>query len=234
MTDLERVAIVVLAGGAGTRVGAGVNKALLMLAGTPVIARSVRTALDARPAAVVVVVRAEDRSSLAAAVQPILGEDEVALLDGGEERHDSEWNALRALEPRILSGEIDVIAVHDAARPLAPVSLFAAVTAAAREHGGAIPTVRIDHVIRGTSGTSGASVLGSGLVGVQTPQAFRAKELLEAYRQAGAEGFRGTDTASCIERFSDLTIVGVPSSAMNLKVTYPEDLAVAEQLLLDS
>lgn len=228
MTDLERVAIVVLAGGAGTRVGAGVNKALLPLAGTPVIARSVRTALDARPAAVVVVVRAEDRSSLAAAIQPVLGGDEVALLDGGAERHDSEWNALRALEPRIASGEIDVIAIHDAARPLAPISLFAAVTTAAREHGGAIPVVRVDHVI-GASGTQSTS-----LVGVQTPQAFRARDLLEAYRHAADEGFRGTDTASCVERFSDLTIVGVPSSTRNLKVTYPEDLTVAEELLLSS
>lgn len=228
MTDLERVAIVVLAGGAGTRIGAGVNKALLPLAGTPVIARSVRTALDARPAAVVVVVRAEDRTSLAAAIQPVLGSDEVALLDGGEERHDSEWNALRALESRIVSGEIDVVAIHDAARPLAPVSLFAAVTAAAREHGGAIPTVAFDHVI-GDAGVLGAE---SSLVGVQTPQAFRATDLLDAYRQAAAAGFRGTDTASCLERFSDLTIVGVPSSAANLKVTYPEDLAVAEELLL--
>lgn len=225
MTELRGAAIVVLAGGVGARVGAGRNKALLPLAGRPVIAHSVRRALDARPSVVVVVVRAEDRDALAAAIQPILGSDEVALLDGGEERHDSEWNALRALQSRIETGEIDVVAIHDAARPLAPVRLFADVIAAAREKGGAIPTVRIDHVV----GTDGSE-----LVSVQTPQAFRANELLESYRRADAEGFHGTDTASCIERFSEMTIVGVPSTTANLKVTYPEDLAVAEELLLQS
>lgn len=225
MTELRGAAIVVLAGGVGARVGAGRNKALLPLAGRPVIAHSVRRALDARPSVVVVVVRAEDRDALAAAIQPILGSDEVALLDGGEERHDSEWNALRALQPRIETGEIDVVAIHDAARPLAPVRLFADVIAAAREKGGAIPTVPIDHVV----GTDGSE-----LVSVQTPQAFRANELLESYRRADAEGFHGTDTASCIERFSEMTIVGVPSTTANLKVTYPEDLAVAEELLLQS
>lgn len=221
--DLHGAAVVVLAGGVGARVGAGVNKALLSIAGTPVIAHSVRVALDASPSRVVVVVRPEDREALSAAIQPVLGAEEVWIVDGGIERHDSEWNALRALTPSIESGEIDVVAIHDAARPLAPVALFREVVAAARAHGGAIPTVPVDHVI----GTDHAK-----LVAVQTPQAFRARDLLEAYGRADAAGFRGTDTASCIERFTDLTIVGVPSTPANLKVTYAEDLVVAEELLL--
>jgi len=219
---LDGAAIVVLAGGVGARVGAGVNKALLDLAGIPVIARSVRSALDAHPTRVVVVVRAEDRERLSQAIQPVLGTDEVWIVDGGVERHDSEWKALQALRPLIESGAVDVVAIHDAARPLAPVRLFHDVVAAARIHGGAIPTVLVDHVL----GTDH-----SDLVAVQTPQAFRAPELLQAYGQADAEGFRGTDTASCVERFTELTIVGVASTQANLKVTYAEDLAAAEDLL---
>lgn len=222
---LDRCAIVVLAGGVGARVGAGVNKTLLSIGGTPVIAQSVRVALDAHPARVVVVVRPEDRDLLSRAIQGVLGGDEVWIVDGGTERHDSEWNALQALAPLIKSHEIDVVAIHDAARPLAPVALFRDVVAAAREHGGAIPTVPVDHVL-GTDNTS--------LVAVQTPQAFRARDLLDAYGQAHNDSFKGTDTASCIERFTDLPIVGVPSSTANLKVTYAEDLTVAEQLLLGS
>lgn len=224
MTSLERTAIVVLAGGVGTRVGAGVNKTLLSIGGVSVVARSVRTALDASPSRVVVVVRAEDREELSAAIQPVLGDDEIWLVDGGVERHDSEWNALKALASAIESGEIHVVAIHDAARPLATADLYRDVVLAARAHGGAIPTVRMDHLI----GADGA------VVAVQTPQAFRGSDLLAAYRRADEEGFRGTDTASCLERFTDLTIVGVPSSSTNLKVTYPEDLAVAEELLLGS
>lgn len=222
MSGEAGAAIVVLAGGVGARLGAGVNKTLLSIGGTPVIAHSVRGALDARPARVVVVVRPDDRDLLSRAIQPVLGKDEVWIVDGGAERHDSEWNALTALMPLIASGEIDVVAIHDAARPLAPVELYGRVIEAARHHGGAIPTVAVDHMI----GTDHPR-----LVAVQTPQAFQAADLLDAYRRADEAGFKGTDTAACVERFTELTIVGVPSSTANLKVTYPEDLAVAEQLL---
>jgi 2-C-methyl-D-erythritol 4-phosphate cytidylyltransferase len=66
---------------------------------------------------------------------------------------------------------------------------------------------------------------------VQTPQAFRARELLAAYRQAAVDGFVGTDTAACLERYTDLAVVGVPSSPTNLKITFPEDVTLAEALL---
>jgi 2-C-methyl-D-erythritol 4-phosphate cytidylyltransferase len=66
---------------------------------------------------------------------------------------------------------------------------------------------------------------------VQTPQAFRAKDLLAAYTDALRAGFQGTDTASTVERFSDLVVQTVAGSRTNLKVTYPHDLFLAEQLL---
>ncbi len=98
--------------------------------------------------------------------------------------------------------------------------------AAAAEHGGAIPVVGTPRLSRRDGSPAPA-----GLVGVQTPQAFRAVELLSAYRRAEQEEFVGTDTASCLERYTDLPVVGVPSTAANLKVTFPEDLALAESLL---
>ena len=78
--------------------------------------------------------------------------------------------------------------------------------------------------------TSGQPV--GDLVGVQTPQAFQAKALLAAYRAAEGDGFRGTDTAACLERYADVRIRGVPAPATNLKITFPEDVAVAERILL--
>ena len=69
------------------------------------------------------------------------------------------------------------------------------------------------------------------MVGVQTPQTFRAADLLAAYRAAEADGFTGTDTASCVERYADLTIAAVPSSPANLKITFPHDLQLAERLV---
>jgi 2-C-methyl-D-erythritol 4-phosphate cytidylyltransferase len=149
----------------------------------------------------------------------------VLLVPGGATRHASEWQALRALRPEIEAGEIDVVAIHDGARPLAGTALFAETIRAARAHGGAIPVVPLPGLVR----ADGAPLEGA-LAGVQTPQAFRAPELLAAYVRADAEGFEGTDTASCLERYGSLRIDGVAGSSLNLKITFPEDVALATEL----
>ncbi len=168
---------------------------------------------------VVVVARPEDRARFAAHLTS------QELVAGGEQRHDSEWNALQVLAPAIDAGELDVVAIHDAARPLASSELWQAVVAAAFATGGALPVRHHPGLVR-RDGTSPGE-----LVGVQTPQAFRAVDLLAAYRAADRDGFKGTDTASCLERYTDVVIAGVEAPATNLKVTFPEDLPLAERLL---
>ena len=221
-------AVVVVAAGSGTRLGAEVNKVLLPLLGVPVVAWSVRTALalpDVRR--VVVVHRAEEREAMSTALAPYLGDGEVILVPGGDTRHASEWAALQVLAEEVDSGALTVVAVHDAARPLASEDLFERTLAAAREHGGAIPVVPVDNVVR----RDGSPVDTSALAAVQTPQAFRAPDLLASYRAAAAHGFTGTDTASCVERYAAVTVAAVPSAPANLKITFPEDLDVAARLV---
>jgi len=224
-------AVVILAAGTGSRVGAGSNKVLLPLGDRPVLAWSVRdaSALDeAGPDQVVrvlVVVRPGERDEVAAALTPYLGDDEVGLVEGGETRHASEWAALQALGPEIEAGDIDVVAIHDGARPLAGRELFAATIAAARERGGAIPVVRLPGLL-----ARDGRDLPPELDGVQTPQAFRAADLVAAYTAAAAEGFEGTDTAACWARYSDLPVAAVASTPGNLKITFPEDLDLALKL----
>lgn len=216
-----------LAAGSGTRVGAEVNKVLLPLDGIPILARSVRTVLEVdQMHRVVLVVRPEDREAVAEAVSPHLGAHDLWVVDGGAQRHDSEWQALRTLADEIEDFELDVVAIHDAARPLAPASLWRTVIDVAAAHGGAIPVVPTPRLSR-----RDGRLAARGLVAVQTPQAFGARELLGAYRQAAKDGFVGTDTASCLERYGDVEVVGVPTTAANLKVTFPEDLTVAESLV---
>jgi len=219
-------AVVILAAGAGARVGAGSNKVLLPLGDRPVLAWSVRDATgldDVRR--VLVVARRGELDDVAAALQPHLDDVEVGLVEGGATRHASERAALSALRPAIAAGELDVVAIHDGARPLAGSSLFAATIAAARVHGGAIPVVRLP----GLLALDGRD-LPPELDGVQTPQAFRAGDLLAAYAAAAAEGFEGTDTAASWARYSELPVAAVPSSATNLKITFPEDLDLALRL----
>ena len=137
-----RAAVVVLAAGAGTRVGAEVNKVLLPLAGVPVVARSVATACRVPGVAqVVLVVRDGEQDAVREAVEEHLAETGpvVTMVTGGATRHRSEWAALAHLAPAIEAGEIDVVAMHDAARPLAGVALYEAVLEAAARVGGAIP-----------------------------------------------------------------------------------------------
>lgn len=216
-----------LAAGSGTRVGAELNKVLLPVSGVPILARSVLTVLEVVGVhRIVLVVRPEDREAVREAVSPHLGDHDLWVVDGGARRHDSEWQALRTLAADIEDDEIDVVAIHDAARPLASGALWRAVIDTAAEHGGAIPVQRMPRLSH-----RDGSVATHGLVGVQTPQAFRASDLLGAHRRAQAEGYVGTDTASVLERYSDLAIMGVPGTAGNLKVTFPEDVELAERLL---
>ena len=220
------VAVVILAAGSGHRVGAEVNKVLLPLRDVPVLVWSVRDALalpDVRR--LVLVVRPEDRAAVEAAVAPHLGDREVLVVDGGATRHASEWAAIRVLETDIVAGEVDVVAIHDGARPLAGVDLWAAVVAAAAEHGGAIPVVPVADLVRADL-TPVAGSLGA----VQTPQAFRADDVLAAHRAASEDGFDGTDTAACVTAYRDVRIAAVPGSPLNVKVTFPEDVDLAVEL----
>lgn len=223
-----RAAVVLLAAGSGRRVGADRNKVLLPLDGIPVLAHSVRTALDVAGAhRVVVVVRPGDRADVADALAPHLGAHDVWVVDGGEERHDSEYRALRALRADIEGDEIDVVAIHDAARPLASAALFRAVIDVAATEGAAVPAVPAGRLSR-----EDGSLAPDGLVAVQTPQAFEARTLLAAYDAAAADGFVGTDTAACLERYADTTIRPVEGERRNLKITFPEDLRLAEELIV--
>jgi 2-C-methyl-D-erythritol 4-phosphate cytidylyltransferase len=223
-----RAAVVVVAAGSGSRVGAGTTKVLRPLHGVPVLAWSLRTACSL-PCVdrIVVVVRRQDTAAVRDLVERHLPAGrEVALVVGGPTRHDSEWRGLRALRAGIEAAEVDLVAIHDGARPLATAALFDATVRAARAHGGALP-------VRPQAGllTRDAGRHVTGLVGVQTPQVFRAGPLLEAYLRAEADGFTGTDTAGCVAAYTDLVVHAVPAPATNLKVTFAEDLTLAERLL---
>jgi 2-C-methyl-D-erythritol 4-phosphate cytidylyltransferase len=89
----------------------------------------------------------------------------------------------------------------------------------------------LSEVVRqGSRGIESTAESGA-LVRVQTPQAFRARPLLTAYRAAAADGFEGTDTSSCVEKYTDVAVRIFAGDETNMKVTYARDAAVAERLL---
>lgn len=226
------VAAVVLAGGSGSRVGAAGNKVYLPLAGRPLLSWAL-TAFAETPAVrrLVLVARPADLALARDAAERSVG-TEVEIVPGGATRHGSEWAALRHLAPAIRAGELDVVAIHDGARPLVSRRLIEDTVRAARVHGAAVPGVPL----------ADAGVVHPGLgvlpepadrplVRVQTPQAFRADLLLDAYERAEREAFTGTDTAACVERYAGLRVHCLPGDPRNLKVTYRQDLVLAERLL---
>jgi 2-C-methyl-D-erythritol 4-phosphate cytidylyltransferase len=225
-----RAAGVVLASGSGTRVGAALNKVYLPLAGRRLVAWSL-DALRAEPriGPLVLVTRPQDAELV---TEVLDGRPGVEVVHGGGTRQASELAALRHLSARIGSGEVDAVLLHDAARPLVSPALVAAVLDAAREHGAAVPGLTAPDLVAVTpDGNRLAECQPGQAVRVQTPQGFRAPELLAAYERAEREGFLGTDTASCMERFSRLPVHWVPGEERNFKITYPHDLEIAARVL---
>jgi len=147
------------------------------------------------------------------------------IVHGGATRHESEYKALQYLKGDIEAGLIDLVLIHDGARPLATPQIFAAIAEGAHKYGGAIPTIALDPREMDTARDETVAR-------VQTPQGFRAQQLLEAYEKAAVQGFIGTDTAACMEKFfPDVKTVAVPGDVFNIKITYPQDLAIAELLV---
>lgn len=244
----RRTAYVVLAGGSGSRVGAATNKVYLPLAGRPTLAWSLHHAAACPDVvALVLVVRPSDRALAADAVDACPGlRLPVTVTDGGATRHASEQRGLAAVAPLVEAGDVDLVAIHDGARPLADPALIAAVIEAASRSGAALPAVPAPDTVAvaaldgaptdspgDSPGDSPAALAeGADLVAVQTPQVFDAATLVDVFRRSAAEGFEGTDTASIWERYAAPAVAVVGSSRRNLKITYAADLDVAARALL--
>lgn len=223
---------IVLAAGSGTRVGHSGSKAYLPMAGRSMLVWALETlAGTGGVERLVLAVRAQDLALAGEVLERELPGVTIDLVAGGPTRHESEHRALRRLAGEIRGGAITAVLLHDAARPLASTELSERVLAAALASGAAVPGVPVENVL--AVDAAGRLVPGDGkrLVSIQTPQAFRAAPLLDAYEAAARDGFAGTDTAACIERYTDLEVTVVPGEPGNLKITFADDLLIAERLL---
>ena len=231
-----RAVAVVLCAGQGSRMRADRNKVFLPLGGRPLLVTTVEA--FGRTAAIdeiLLVAHPTEVEHVRETVSAALGLPRVsAVLAGGTTRHQSEERALEALRPRIGSGAVGVVLIHDGARPLVTPDEIAALVIAARAQGGAMlgtPVNASEILARlAPDGTVAALLPAGGLWRAQTPQAFAARELLASYDAARAAGFEGTDTAASYARMGH-SVAMVAGSPANLKVTTPDDLLRAEALL---
>ena len=215
---------IVLGGGAGTRMGAGINKVLLPLAGIPVIRRAVE-AMAPFAERIVVVCPDAERPQFEAALDGL--DADISYASGGDTRQASVWNGLCALPE-----DCDHVLIHDGARCLTNAETMRAVIRGAEETGAAVASIPCVDTVKAVD--QDLYVVGtpdrSNLRCVQTPQAFRRDLIVEAHLAAQRDGFLGTDDASLVER-SGHPVLLTEGSRRNLKLTTPEDFAVAEAYL---
>lgn len=221
-------AAIIVAAGAGVRMGAGVPKALMPLAGRPMIAWSLDALAGSRRIdGVVVVAPPGMEDAVRAAVGGPAG---LVVVPGGASRSESVREGLAAAP----AGASRVL-VHDAARPLVLPALVGAVLDALDGVDGAIAAAPVVDTLKrsGPDGLVARTVAREGLWGAQTPQAFRAASLRAAVAAADAAGAlaASTDCASIVEAAGGRVRL-VAAAAPNLKVTTPADHALAEAILV--
>ncbi len=213
------VVALIVAAGSGERLGAGRPKALVELAGRPLLAWSIE-AISKLP----------NLDQIVVAMPPgAPAPDGVTAVTGGSCRSESVALALAA------AGEGETVLVHDAARPLVGVDLLERTVAALHSDAGAdaaIAAAPVTDTIKRVDGTgSVVETLDRGVLwAVQTPQVFRRSALARALDVSPQELAEATDDAWLIERAGGRVIV-VPAQQENLKVTTPEDLMIAEMLI---
>lgn len=211
--------LAILAAGSSTR--AGTDKVSADLGGRPVLVWSIAAALASGAFDEIVVVAPADRIP---AVMRLVEGHRVRVVAGGATRTASSWAALDALP------DAQIIAIHDAARPFAPPSLFAKLVEVARTSGSAVPGLAVAETVRRAdeAGRAMEEVDRSGLWTAQTPQVFQ-RELLERARAAAGQRAFTDDAAAVIALGLDVRLV--PGDRRNLKLTSSEDLSYARELV---
>ena len=204
-------------------------KQFLSLNGIPILIHSLRAfAAVSRITAIYVAVRKTEMERVQAQVEEYGLADRVHVVEGGDTRQESVVHALDAVH----ADADDVILVHDAVRPLIDVATIDRTIDAVVEHGAAIVGMPATDTIKQVERTAHGAIVTSTIprefiVQAQTPQGFRFGLLQKAMADATADGFVGTDEASVIER-AGFPVAVVHGSPVNLKITQPGDLELAE------
>ena len=229
---MDNLIAVIPAAGAGKRLGLGINKAFAKINSVPLLVHCLtmlyRTKLITRAIVVLAPDEVEEGRELLASYQAKHFADlPFVVVAGGKERQDSVANALA----EITESEGYVV-VHDGARPFAGKEVFTRTLEAAKEHGAAIAAVPVKDTIKvvNEAGEVTATPVRSTLYAVQTPQIFEVNLLKKAYANLAQHPAQVTDDASVVELLRHKVVVAL-GRYENIKITTPEDLLFAENLL---
>ncbi len=229
-----RVVAVILGAGQGTRMEHPINKVFLPIHGKPIIVYAIETFEHCSSVdEIILVTAAGEEKDMVQLAHHAQCKKVRQVVRGGTTRHASEYCALEVLRPHIDAGEVEIVLIHDGARPFISVEKVEQLIDKAGEVDGAIlaaPLEEEECIARVNSEKCIQRCFERQQVWkAQTPQVFRASFLLKAYDQAHRDQFEGTDTATSVERIGGRVAL-VESDATNLKITTAEDLFLAERL----
>ena len=220
-------AVIIPAAGFGTRMNLDCPKQYLLLAGLPIVVRALRPFYEEAGISRLVVAAPADQVEKTRGLLDQYGftEDRVTVVAGGKRRQDSVKAGLAALGP-----EIEVVLVHDGARPLISRELIRRCLAAVAKDGAAIAAVPVKDTLKKgkADGSVESTIDRRDLWQAQTPQGARRELLERAFRENGEREV--TDESSLLEQ-AGIPVTLVAGAEENLKITRIEDLEVAERLL---
>lgn len=221
---LRYTGAVIVAAGSAARMG-GIDKVMAPLQGEPMIVKTVRAFQECDAIREIVVVTREDL--LVRVMGLCHGFDKLTMVVvGGESRQESVENGLRAL-----SDKVELVAVHDGARPLISWQVIDRTVRAANTYYAAAPAIPVKDTIKVViGGVVKQTPVRRQLQAVQTPQVFDIDLLKGALKQAKEDGVELTDDCSAVERLG-MSVKIVEGDERNLKITTPLDLKIAELFL---
>lgn len=224
MTATIPTYVVIVAGGQGTRMGTAIPKQFLEIHGKPILFHTIKAFTDTLPDSRIILVLPAQQISYAQMVLQHFGQGlDVTIVTGGPTRFHSVQNGLNAIATP------GIVMVHDGVRPLVRADLILRCRQQAIEKGSAIPAIAVaDSVRKTTGGELSQPIDRSALRLIQTPQTFRSELLLPAYQQEYQESF--TDEATVCEA-SGHQVHLIEGIKNNIKITTPEDIAIAEAIM---
>ena len=227
---MMNVAIIVAAG-RGTRAGGEVSKQFRAVAGVPLIIQTLRQFEACASVDEIVLVAPVDEANVHLAAARGELKKLSRVVEGGATRTESVWRGLESLD----AGAVEIVAVHDGVRPfVTPEEIEETIRAAAETGAAVLCAPVVDTIKVCESGRIAHTLQRASLRRALTPQCFRYPLLRRAYEHARAESLEATDDSALVELLGTGEVAVVEGDARNIKITRPEDFALAEILLKES
>ncbi len=230
----DKVTAIVLAAGQGRRMNSQVAKQFLSLSEKPVISYSLYAFEKSSVEEIILVTGEGQVDYCRKEIVETYGFKKVRqVVEGGKERYDSVYQAL------LHSADADYVLIHDGARPFITVELIEKMIAGVKEYQACIPGTPVKETIKvvDAEGTITDTPDRNTLWAAQTPQAFLYEVILKAYekfyQEKESKDIAVTDDAMVYETFCGLPVKMLMGDYNNLKLTTPEDLILAEQILME-